>query len=173
MIKMNALRQLFEYLGFENVQTYIQSGNVVFQHNNSEPQEIEKKIADKIAGTFGFDVPVIVKEYFELKQILTENPFLSNKTKDISFLHITFLSARPEQEKLDKLSEAQFQPDEFRLTDKTIYLYCPGGYGKTKLTNSFFESKLKVTATTRNWKTVNTLISMAEKMAMNIDGITG
>jgi uncharacterized protein (DUF1697 family) len=170
MIRMDALRQLIEDLGFNNIQTYIQSGNVVFQTNKAKSQDLEKKIADKITESFGFNVPVIVKEYLEIKQIVTDNPFLKDKTKDVSHLHITFLSARPEQEKSDKLNEGAFQPDEFRLTDKVIYLYCPKGYSNSKLTNSFLESKLKVTATTRNWKTVNALINVAEKMAINIAG---
>lgn len=164
MIKMDALRHLYADLGFTNVQTYIQSGNVVFQNKETRLQDLEKKIAKKIFEQFGFEVPVLVKEIEELKKIVKNNPFTSDKTKDASYLHITFISAQPDKTNLDKIKEGQYQPEEFELLDKTIYLYCPNGYGNSKLTNSFFERKLKVVATTRNWKTTNELLNIAEKL---------
>jgi len=164
MIKMDALRQLYTEMGFSNVQTYIQSGNVVFQYKKVKLLELEKNIAKKISEKSGFDVPVIVKEYEELKLIIKNNPFLKDKTKDTSHLHVTFLSAKPDKANFEKIKEGQYQADEFHLVDKSIYLYCPNGYGNSKLTNSFFESKLKVTATTRNWRTTNELIKIAEKL---------
>ncbi len=84
MIKMDALRQLFAKFGLANSRTYIQSGNVVFQGKKTNPQELENKIADAIANTFGFDVPVLVKELEEFKRIVENNPFAANKTIDAS-----------------------------------------------------------------------------------------
>lgn len=164
MIKMDALRQLFSDLGFKNVHSYIQSGNMVFQSQESDPQILENKIAERIMEQFGFEVPVIVKELDELKQIVADNPFLKDKTKDIASLHVTFLSDKPGQEGIDSLKTGEYLTDEFYIFDKAIYLYCRNGYGKTKLTNGLLEKKLKVTATTRNWKTTNELISIAQKM---------
>lgn len=164
MIKMDALRQLFAGLGFTHIQTYIQSGNVVFQNKKVKLQKMEEIISNAISEKFGFDVPVIVKEYEELKQIIKRNPFIKDKTKDISFLHVTFLSDNPGQEKFDKIREGQYEADEYHLFDKTIYLYCPNSYSSSKLSNNFLENKLKVTATTRNWKTTNELINIAEKI---------
>jgi uncharacterized protein (DUF1697 family) len=164
LIKMNALKQLFTNLGFQNIHTYIQSGNIVFQNKKADQQKLEKKIEKAIADTFSFDVPVLVKEYDELKKIVLDNPFITDTTKDISHLHITFLSTKPHQESINKIKTIQFNADEFHLVDKAIYLYCPNGYSNSKLTNSFIESKLKVTATTRNWKTTNELVNIAEKI---------
>ena len=164
MIKMEALRQLFTDLGFQNIQTYIQSGNIVFQDKKADQQKLEKKIAKAITEKFTFDVPVIVKEVDELKQIIADNPFLTDKTKDIAHLHVTFLADNPNQENFNKIKDGQYQADEFYLIDKVIYLYCPNSYSNSKLTNGFLESKLKITATTRNWKTTNELINIAEKI---------
>lgn len=167
MIKMDALRQLFAGLGFTNIQTYIQSGNVVFQDKKTKLQDLEKKIAKRIFEQFGFEVPVLVKELEDLKQVVKNNPFLSDNSKGISHLHVTFLSAQPDKENFKKIKEGQYQADEFELFDKSVYLYCPNSYSNSKLTNSFFENKLKVVATTRNWKTTNELINIAEKISTN------
>jgi len=165
-IKMADLRQLFIGLGFKNVQTYIQSGNVIFQNPmNTDTQLLETLIANKISETFGFVIPVLVLTLNDLKSAIENNPFISDKTKDPVYQHLTFLSAIPEKESVGKLDSGNYNSDQFVCTGKIIYLYCPNGYGKTKLTNTFFEMKLKVTATTRNWKTVNELVVMAEKLS--------
>lgn len=162
MIKMEALRKMFEELNFKSVKTYIQSGNVVFQSKEINSDKIEKKIAKKIKEEFSIEVPVMVKELDELKTVLKNNPFVNKRKENITKLHITFLNREPEKAAIDKIKEGQYIPDEFILAGKTVYLFCPNGYGNTKLNNNFFENKLKVVATTRNWKTVNELVLMGE-----------
>ena len=164
MIKMDTLRQLYSDLGFENVKTYIQSGNVVFQFKQIDNKKLADRIEKEITKRFEFQVPVLVKEINELKEIVNQNPFLKDTSKDISFLHVTFLSDIPTKENLDKIINGQYQQDEFQIFEKSVYLYCPNSYSNSKLTNSFFESKLKVTATTRNWKTTNELINISDKL---------
>ncbi len=164
MIKMDALRQLFADLGFISIQTYIQSGNIVFQSKKDDQQKLEKKIAKAITEKFTFDVPVIVKELDEFNQIISNNPFVTDKGKDITHLHVTFLSDKPNQENFNKIIDGSYQADEFHLVDKAIYLYCPNSYSDSKLSNNFFESKLKVTASTRNWKTIKELLNIATKI---------
>lgn len=164
VVKMDALRKLFADLGFQNIQTYIQSGNIVFQDKRTEPQKLENKIAKAITEQFTFDVPVIVKEFIDLKQIIANSSFLTDNTKDIAHLHVTFLAEKPALERFNKIKEEQYQADELHLLDKAIYLYCPNSYSNSKLTNSFFENKLKMKATTRNWKTTTQLIDIAEKI---------
>ena len=163
MIKMEALRAMYEKLGFSHVQTYIQSGNVVFCYTQTPTVGLENKICQQIAQNFGLEVPVLVKTLAELTEVVQNNPFAQTQMADESKLHVTFLSAQPQQIYIDKIHEKQYSPDEFVLTNQTIYLFCPNGYGNTKLTNSFFENKLKLTATTRNWKTVNVLLNMGEQ----------
>ena len=160
-IKMTELRQLYLNLGFINIQTYIQSGNVVFQTESTDIKVLESLITEEISNNFGFQVPVIVLTINLLESALNNNPFLSDSTKDPAFMHFTFLSDIPQKELVDKISEKDYSPDEYRFVDKTIFLYCPGGYGNTKLTNTFFEKKLRATATTRNLQTVKQLISLS------------
>jgi uncharacterized protein (DUF1697 family) len=159
LIKMEALKKLCIDNGFENVQTYIQSGNIVFDHPDGK--DLETVLTKAIKKSFGHDVPVTVLSATEWKKILDSNPYVKEKTRDTSFFHVTVLSGKPEKALLEKIQAGSYGNDEFFCKGNIIYLYCPGGYGKTKLTNSFFESKLKLGATTRNWKTMNVLLEMA------------
>ena len=99
----------------------------------------------------------------ELKRSLEYNPFIKNQLKDPAFMHLTFLSGIPDQELVEKIHPGFYLPDEFIISGKIIYLYCPTGYGNTKLSNSFFEKKLSLTATTRNLNTSKVLLSLALK----------
>jgi uncharacterized protein (DUF1697 family) len=112
-IKMDTLRQLFWNIGFKKVQTYIQSGNVIFQDKSSETKDLEKKISEKIVEIYSFKVHVIVKELSELKEILLGNPFSNNGKADITKLHVTFLSSEPSEDSIEKLNEVNSTPDEF------------------------------------------------------------
>ncbi|HLK27840.1 MAG TPA: DUF1697 domain-containing protein [Puia sp.] len=161
MIKMDTLKKIYEDAGFKNAQTYIQSGNVVFQSKKSSHAALEEKIAEAILKSTKFEVPVLVKDPDELKEVFNKNPFLLKRKEDINFLHVTFLSDIPTKENIERI-KGEYAPDEFVISGKNIYLFCPNGYGKTKLHNNFFESKLKLSATTRNWKTIAELINITE-----------
>ena len=163
LIKMDALRKLYEGLGFQHVRSYIQSGNVIFTGDDVELCKLEQRISQQIEKDFGFEAPVIVLTVDKLKDIIENNPFLADPNKDLSFLHVTFLSSTPNR--FDpKAIEAKKQKEEaFVFSGDVVYLYCPNGYAKTKLTNNFLESVLKVRATTRNWKTTVELLKTAGK----------
>ncbi len=161
-IQMNELRQMFEELGFSAVRTYIQSGNVIFKSIQNNHLKINQLISDKITENYGFIVPVIVLSFDEMKKAIENNPFILDLTKNPVFMHLTFLSKIPQKINIEKINDKGFLPDEFVLNQKVIYLYCPQGYGTTKLTNTFFENKLKVSATTRNWRTVNELLKLCD-----------
>ncbi|MEO5642475.1 MAG: DUF1697 domain-containing protein [Bacteroidia bacterium] len=162
-VLMAELKELLKKLKFENVTTYIQSGNVVFKSAEKlSNEEYASKTEKAIQKHFKFEVPVLVRKEDELKKLIAANPFPKNKKIDLSKVHVTFLSAVPAKPLLVEINKLSFLPDEFSIHGKEVYLHTPGGYGETKLSNSFFEKKLKVTATTRNWKTVNTLMEMCE-----------
>jgi uncharacterized protein (DUF1697 family) len=165
MIKMDALREMFADLGFKNIQTYIQSGNIIFQSDQVDCQNLSAAISNKIRDQFGFEVYVMVLKPGELAPVLENNPFLKIRTEEITGLYITLLSQEPEQSNIDKINSRTYIPDKFIISGKTVYLFCPNGYGRTKLTNSFFENKLKVIATTRNWKTINELVNITENIS--------
>ena len=162
-VKMDALRLLYAELGYSAVQSYIQSGNIIFNSSLSDILYIENSIREKIFETFGFNVSVLVLTTEELNSSLQNNPFIKDKMKNPAFMHMTFLSGLPDKELVDKIPAGFYLPDEFLISGKTVFLYCPAGYGNTKLTNNFFENKLKLTATTRNLNTSNELLNLAEK----------
>jgi uncharacterized protein (DUF1697 family) len=162
LINMKALQELYKNLGFTDIKTYIQSGNVVFQSKLSSPGSLEKQISQEILKVFGFEVPVLVIQRNDLMNISANNPFIQKGVQDITKLHVTFLSGEPEPGLTGKIDKEQYSPDEFEIQGKAVYLFCPGGYGNTKLSNTFFEKKLKLPATTRNWKTILELLKLSE-----------
>ena len=159
MIKMDELKRVLGELDFTGIRTYIQSGNIVFGSNSDVPAVLAAGIAGKIRERFGFEVPVVIRTLQELDTISKSNPFLRDGNLDAGKMHVTFLPELPDPERTEKIMEYNFPPDEFAINGKEIYLYCPDGYGRTKLTPQFFESKLKISTTTRNWKTILTLLT--------------
>ncbi|WP_010522790.1 DUF1697 domain-containing protein [Aquimarina agarivorans] len=161
-VLMQDLKLLFENIGYAEVSTYIQSGNVIFNATKSEPTvKVANKIEAAISKTYGFDVPVVVISAKALKNAVQENPFLTDDTVLTEQLHLTFLKETPDLELLLKMSEAVSTEDKFKVLGNVVYLYCQGKYHKSKLSNQFFESKLKISATTRNWKTSQKLAELS------------
>jgi len=161
---MEVLRGICEGLGFRNVDTYIQSGNIVFQTATENPPALSKHIDEAILQSFGFDSPVIVRTSKEMRNVIANNPFLKEKGIDSSKLHVTFLSETAQKGSVKKLESLATSQDRFHLAAREIYLHCPSGYGRTKLSNNAIEKALLVKATTRNWKTTNTLFEMVSKL---------
>jgi len=159
-IKMTELADLYRSLAFTAVESYIQSGNVVFGSPAGSNQEIASMIEEGIKEAFGLEVPVIVRSKKDFQKVISHNSFISRTGIDPAFLHVTFLERKPGKDRLAAFSPSGLGQDEFAVSATEVYLYCPGGYGKTKLSNAFLEKQLGVTATTRNWKTVNTLNEM-------------
>jgi uncharacterized protein (DUF1697 family) len=162
IIKMDALKKLFEDLNFQKVSTYVQSGNVVFGAIQTDVKKLEDVIHSQIISEFGLDVPVIVLTIQTLKLIIDQNPFV--KEKDKAFLHFTFLSESIINFNKELVESKKTNEEDICIIENVVYLYCPNGYGKSKLSNTFLENKLKVTATTRNWKTTTELLRIAEQI---------
>lgn len=159
-ILMADLKSMCEKLGLENVTTYIQSGNLIF--NSDKPNsELENDLEKAITEKYGFDVPVIVRTEKELENSINSNPFFDKET-DIKQLHLTFLKEKPNKENLEKTLTFNYEPDKFQIEDKDVFIFCAGKYHESKLTNNFFEKQLKVGATTRNWKTVMKLFELSK-----------
>jgi uncharacterized protein (DUF1697 family) len=159
-ISMEDLRELFRALGTEEVRTYLQSGNVVFRSNGT-PSELVRAIEKGINRSLGLEVTVLVRTRRQLAKVVRANPFLASKV-DPAKLHVTFFADAPDADRVRALGEKRVAPDEFHLVGSEIYLYCPKGYGRTKVSNTFLEKQLSVAATTRNWKTVTALAEMAK-----------
>jgi len=168
---MQDLRVVFESLGMRDVETYVQSGNVVFQTNKSDANRMRKAIEEKIAADLDMVVTVLIRSAAQLQAVLRDNPF-SGRAGDDATKHVTFLAEKPSASNLADLAEIPdatkrtFGADEFVIDGSeptVVYVFCPGGYGRTKLNNTFFEKRLGVSSTTRNWRTVTTLAEMTTR----------
>lgn len=155
-LKMADLKLLFEGLGFHDVVTYIQSGNVVF--STWEGTNISEKISKEITKKFSWEVPVLVKTADEVAKILKDCPFSETKKAEAYFV---LLASQPETIFMKAVCEISCPKEEFVLTPDCVYIYYSQGHGNEKLNNNFFEKKLKVTATTRNYRTLAKLVELA------------
>lgn len=164
-IKMADLKDAFESLGFSNVKTYVQSGNVVFSCEPAEPAKLAEQIESKLDQTFGFPVKTIIRTEDEFENIINNNPFVKERDIALDKLHVTLLSDMPEPEAIALLDIKKEENEKFLIISREVYLYCPNGYGNTKMNNAVFEKKLKTMATTRNWKTMNSLLELAKQDA--------
>jgi len=160
LIKMVKLKASFEGLGFENVITYIQSGNIVFKSDKNDTKSLENKIHKMLLDDYGFDITVVILTPEQIQAVVSNNPFEKDGSKDIKKLCVVFLQNQPLQEHIEKLKEVNYSPEELVFNDKIIYFYAAFGAGRTKLNTNFFENKLKVKATARNWRTTNKLLEM-------------
>ncbi len=159
LLKMERLRAVCAELGLKNAQTYVQSGNVVFEARGTAGKWTEA-LETRLAGEARLPVSVIVKTAAEMGQVIAANPFIKERGIDLARLHVTFLQREPDKAALGGLGGLKAGADRFRCLGTEIYLHCPNGYGDSKLTNNVFEKVLAVRATTRNWNTVNKLYEM-------------
>ncbi|MBJ2173707.1 DUF1697 domain-containing protein [Aureibaculum sp. A20] len=158
-ILMADLQQLLNKNGFKNCSTYIQSGNVLFLSDKTV-LEIEKEIKQTIFKKYGFDVPVLVRTVNEIENVFHNNPFLPEQA-DINKLYVAFLAEIPSDENLEKLNAIHFDNANFEIHGKHVFMQYYTKSSDSKLTNNLIENKLKVTATSRNWKTVTKLFELS------------
>ncbi len=160
-LSMETLRGIYAVLGLTNIRTYVQSGNVVFESEDQARLELVSRIEAQIEQACGYHVEVFIRQPDDMKQILAGNPFLTTRSEDPNKLHVTFYNRAPAESLLSKLIAPNGTTDEFALAESAVYLFCPNGYGKTRLSNTFFERRLGVPVTTRNWNTVKALYKIA------------
>lgn len=162
MIKMEALKTTLETIGFTNVVTYIQSGNVFLETEEESGFSVGFKIKQEIYKTFGHEVPVIVIAKRDLELCLKNNPFLKDQEVDTKKLYVAFLSKEMSSTAINELKISQFKPDEAVIDGNRIFIKYDVGAGKTRLDQKYIEKKLNVVATMRNWNTVNKLLELFE-----------
>jgi uncharacterized protein (DUF1697 family) len=158
-IAMAHLRELLEGLGYEGVRTHLQSGNAVFTAPGTPPERVAREIEDALAEQLALAARVLVRTEDELRRVVANNPLL-DLASDPARLLVTFLSKAPDQEALSELAPADFEPDEFAAGEREIYAWHPEGVRATKLSNAFWERRLGVVATARNWRTVTRLLEL-------------
>jgi len=167
-VPMGELRTLCGELGLGDVTTYIQSGNVVFSSVRTDSSALAGELEGAIAGAFGFDVPVVLRSAVELEGIAASNPYVQGG-RDPSELSVGFLAELPAPERVsalraDPLASRPPGRDEFALLGREVFLHHPNGYGRSKLTNSYFDRRLGTMMTVRNWRTVVTLGEMTQRL---------
>jgi uncharacterized protein (DUF1697 family) len=159
-VPMKELRESLEAQGFEAVRTYIQSGNVIVQ-SGDPAVKVGKRIEKAIEDAYGLQIAVITRTLADMKRVLEGNPYLP-KQKDLKALHVMFLADKPKASVAKALEPGRFSPDDFSLKGREIFLNYPTGMGRSKMTLGYFERKLGIAATARNWNTVNKLTEMME-----------
>lgn len=163
-IRMADLTALYKKLGFKDAETYIQSGNVIFTNTGDLSETlVADTIGRAILKEFSYEIPILIRTLVELGEIVRFKPFPEETNPDPAKLAVLFLLEQPTGLQIDKVKNINYPPDKFVISGREIFIYCPNGFGKTKLYTNFFENKMKVVGTARNWKTVNTLIEIAEK----------
>jgi uncharacterized protein (DUF1697 family) len=164
LIKMEALRGLYESLGLQEVQTYVQSGNVVFRTKERSLPPLAKRIEDAIEKSAGFRPCVVLRSTAEMREAIAKNPFADREGIEPGKLLVTFLASAPDAEDLKKALEISTEPEELRIHGREAYIYFPNGMGRPKMSWPRIEKALKTSGTGRNWNTVTKLLQMAEAL---------
>ena len=159
-LPMTSLVRMFEDAGCARVRTYIQSGNVVFDAPAGLARLVPTTVTAAIATELGLDVPIVTRTATELERIVSASPF-AEPGADLRLLHVGFLADRPNAARVAALDHDRSPPDEFTLHGRELYLRCPNGMARTKLTNVYFDRTLQTVTTMRNWRTTLKLLEMS------------
>jgi len=159
-LPMKDLAAMFSAAGCASVETYIQSGNVVFEAHPAVAERLPATIAGTILERWRYRVPVVVRTADEVKDVARGNPFVAaGQSPDA--LHVVFLADKPRPAGVASLDVRRSPPDEFAVRGREIYLRLPNGVARSKFTNAYFDSTLGTTSTVRNWRTVLKLVEMS------------
>jgi len=146
-IKMADLKSLFESINLQSVETYIQSGNVIFETTSTQINELTQSIEKAIVNKYSFHVPVQIRTKGEIRSIVADCPFNPvDLESDGTKVLVTFLATQPLPKRVIKLQEFVSPPERLIVAEKEVYLHCPNGYGKSKLSNTFLEKTPVISA---------------------------
>ena len=160
-VKMDELRALYESLGFEDVQTYINSGNVLFRTAARDLVRLRQRIEDAIERACGFRPDVILRTPSDLEGVLARNPFAARPGMDPGKLAIHFLAADPSAAALEQVRAIDADPEELHIDGRELYIYFTNGMARPTLSLPKVEKALRTSGTSRNWNTVRKLLEMA------------
>jgi len=160
-IKMTDLRLLLEGFGYRDLITYIQSGNVIFSSLEKDRGKLENQISEAIKNHYGFDVPVLVKTTTDIDKILQNNPYNDPEDLASNKIYFVLLQEIPQKEDIEATSAVIFENEKFIITAECVFIRYDLGAGKAKCGINFFESKLKVATTSRNYRTMTKLLELS------------
>jgi len=158
VIKMEKLRKVFSSLGFANVKSYIQSGNIVFESDETDEKELTEKIGKAVEANF-FKTPVMIRSIDEIRKAIENNPFAAEQFED-KYFHLVFLSEKLTQEKAEMLLSNNKDTEKFAVFDREIYCLLREGVANSLLGKKYIDNKLKVSATARNWRTMQKILEL-------------
>lgn len=162
-VRMTALKELYKELGLTGIETYIQSGNLVFRTRARDPGRVAAQIEDAIERRFGFRSAVVVRSAADLRRVIDRNPFSGRDGIEPSKLAVSFLAREPDVAARAKLAGLPPVPEEVHLEGRELYIYFPNGMARPKLSMAQVEKAVAVPGTARNWNTVRRLLEMAER----------
>lgn len=157
-IKMEKLREVFAALGFENVKTYIQSGNVVFETAETDDNKLAARIEEAVEREF-FKTNVMVRSIDEIKDVVENNPFAGEEINEKLF-HLVFLSEKLSDEKAALLLSNNCENEQFAVRNREVYCLLRDGVADSLLGKKYIDNKLKTPATARNWRTINKIVEI-------------
>ena len=158
-LPMKDLAALFRKAGCDDVRTYIQSGNVLFRADPALAENIPSLISATILSDFGYRIPVVTRTASEIREVVNANPFADARAQ-ADKLHVLFLAIIPDRAHVEALDPNRSPGDEFAVLGREVFLHCPNGIARSKLTNSYFDSSLSTTSTARNWRTVRKILEL-------------
>lgn len=158
-VAMKELAGMFSGCGCSDVATFIQSGNVIFCASKPVAAKLAAQVTSLIEERLGLKIPVVLRTTAELAAVVHNNPFVK-KGVDENELAVSFLAGTPDAEGIAKLDPHRSPPDEFVVEGREIYMRCPNGMGRSKLTSAYFDTRLKTVGTVRNWRTIRSLLEM-------------
>jgi uncharacterized protein (DUF1697 family) len=161
-ISMEALRALFVSLGLKNVQTYIQSGNIVFREPRQTSTKLASQIENALEAEFGIRPAVILRSTTEMNEVIENNPFAGRDEILPNRLLVVFLSNSPVQKAMDQVRALRCEPEEMHIVGRELYIHYPNGMARPKMPLARIERMLQCSSTGRNWNTVNKLTEMSE-----------
>lgn len=160
LIKMELLRNYLSEVGFENVKTYIQSGNIVLESKETDAEKLAEKIMTLLKKKFGYEVPTMVRSYDDFTKVIEDNPFKNRVFHEKEKLYVGFLQQLPEDSLIKIMESLNSESETCKVVHKEIYIVYMKDGRKLKFSNNFMERKLKTSITTRNWTTVNKICAL-------------
>ncbi len=162
-VKMDNLKSLYASLGFRDIASYIQSGNLIFTADETDEEKLRQHIERAFEATFVFHSDVFIRTTDDLKSIIENNPFQNQPNKETKWIVVLFLATSPDEETQKVLQEAYTGPEEIFTKGRELYIYYSESIGTSKLTNKLIEKKLKQSGTARNWNTILQLQRLTER----------
>ena len=159
-LRMDELREVYAAAGMQCVQTYVQSGNVVFKTASRDLGKLASRLEDAVEARFGFRAAVVLRSLAEIQDVIARNPFAGRPGIEGSKLLVVFLQAGATPAAVSRMNDG---PEEVHVSGREIYIYFPEGQGRSRLFGTV-DKVLRGQTTARNWNTVTKLAEIGSAL---------